>query len=308
MTPTSHKPQAAAGVPIIDALVAPRFGEGEMSIPREALRDRESLAVWPSRDLVGHVFGYDKAREERHQLSTEFSKLTDHARAYGIQRYQVLLPHSVTDELLDQLFEYQDVMFASMRVSPHQGMDAVREIDRICSRYPFVRSVSLSPHMYWPPLGFSAKEYYPIYAKCVELDRAVYVNVGFPGPRVPAKYQDPLELDEVCWFFPDLRVVMRHGGEPWADVCVQMMLRWPNMYYATTAYAPRHYPAPILRYCNTRGRDKIIWAGFFPMMSYDRVLGELWDLDIKPEVWPKLLHDNAVKAFGLASEPGTPPA
>ena len=92
--------------------------------------------------------------------------------------------------------------------------------------------------------------------KCIELNMAVFINVGFPGPRVLAFSQDPMHLDEVCWFFPELRVVMRHGGEPWEDVCVKLMLRWPNLYFATTAFAPKYYPKAIIDYANCAGPTK----------------------------------------------------
>ncbi len=56
---------------------------------------------------------------------------------------------------------------------------------------------------------------YPIYAKCVELDIPVFVLTGVPGPRVPSAPQKVELIDDVCWYFPDLKFVMRHGGEPW---------------------------------------------------------------------------------------------
>src|SRR5262249_29388953 len=154
-------------------------------------------------------------------------------------------------------------------------------------------------HMLYPTIPPSSKEYYPIYAKCVELDVAVLINVGFPGPRVPAFSQDPMHLDEVCWFFPDLRVIMRHGGEPWVDTCVKLLLRWPNAYFATTGFAPRWYPKGIMEFLNTRGADKVIYAGYWPMLSYDRIFEELSALQLKEAVWPKFLRHNAERAFGL---------
>jgi predicted TIM-barrel fold metal-dependent hydrolase len=65
---------------------------------------------------------------------------------------------------------------------------------------------------------------------------------------------------------------MRHGGEPWVAVCVKMLMRWPNCYYATTAFAPKYYPKAIIDFANTRGADKIIYAGYFPMgLSIERM-------------------------------------
>ena len=64
-------------------------------------------------------------------------------------------------------------------------------------------------------------------------------------------------LDEVCWFFPELKIVMRHGSEPWDDLAVKLMLKWPNLFYSTSAFAPKYYPKSIIDYANSRGSDKV---------------------------------------------------
>ena len=60
---------------------------------------------------------------------------------------------------------------------------------------------------------------------------------------------------------------MRHGAEPWVDLAVKLLLKWPNLYYSTSAFAPKHYPKAIIDFANTRGADKVIYAGYFPGLS-----------------------------------------
>jgi predicted TIM-barrel fold metal-dependent hydrolase len=78
----------------------------------------------------------------------------------------------------------------------------------------------------------------------VELDIPFCPCVGIPGPRVPAEPQKVEHLDEVCWFFPELRIVMRHGAEPWTDLAIKLMIKYPNLNYMTTQgyYSLRQYP------------------------------------------------------------------
>ena len=104
----------------------------------------------------------------------------------------------------------------------------------------------------------------------------------------------------MCWFFPELKVVMRHGAEPWDALAVKLMLKWPNLYYSTSAFAPRYYPQTIIDYANTRGADKVMYAGYFPMgLSLERIFSELPNVPFKDDVWPKFLRENAVRVFGL---------
>ena len=71
------------------------------------------------------------------------------------------------------------------------------------------------------------------------------------------------------------------------------MLKWPGLHYSTSAFAPKHYPKDIIDYANTRGSDKIIYAGYFPMgMHIDRIMTDMPSVPFKDEVWPKFLHES----------------
>src|ERR1700744_4500485 len=102
-------------------------------------------------------------------------------------------------------------------------MDGIKRVNYLAQHYGSVKALVLTPHFTYPFLDPTSREFFIFFAKCVELDLAACTNVGFPGPRVPAHIQDPIHLDEVCWFFPDLRVVMLHMGEPWVDTCMKML-------------------------------------------------------------------------------------
>ena len=152
-----------------------------------------------------------------------------------------------------------------------------------------------------PQVPIDDRKVYPIYAKCVELDIPIFVTVGVPGPRVPMAPQKVELLDEVCWFFPDLKIVMRHGGEPWDDLAVKLMLKWPNLYYSTSAFAPRRYPPEIIEYANSRGSDKVIFAGYYAIgLTWERTFADLKHLELEDETWVKFLRTNALRVLDLA--------
>ena len=100
--------------------------------------------------------------------------------------------------------------------------------------------------------------------------------------------------------FPELKFVMRHGAEPWCDLAVKLMLKWPNLYYSTSAFAPKHYPKAIVDYANTRGADKVMYAGYWPMgLTLDRIFRDMPNVPFKDEVWPKFLRENAERVLKL---------
>ena len=120
------------------------------------------------------------------------------------------------------------------------------------------------------------------------------MTVGLPGPRVPGEIQNPIYLDEPLWFFPELKVVMMHGGEPWEAMCVKLMLKWPNLYYMTSGFAPKHYPKAVMYYANTRGADRVMYSGYYPGLSYERLQS-----DLEEHVWPKFLREDRHVQAGL---------
>lgn len=208
------------------------------------------------------------------------------------------------DALAQQALEkHPDRFIGITSTDPHLGMDGIRALERAHREFG-IRGTSLGagPAFLNPPVPIDDRRMYPIYAKCVELDIAVFVTVGVPGPRVRLAPQKVELLDEVCWFFPDLKIVMRHGAEPWDELAVKLMLKWPNLYFSTSAFAPKHYPQSIVDFANTRGSDKVLFAGYYAVgLSWDRVFTELESVPFRREVWPYFLRNNALRVLGLDS-------
>jgi predicted TIM-barrel fold metal-dependent hydrolase len=197
------------------------------------------------------------------------------------------------------LEQHPDRFLASISVDPNDGMDAIRAIQSAHDNFD-LKGVQLFPAGCNPGVPINDKRMYPVYAKCIELDIPVCCCAGVPGPRVPMDPQRVELIDEVCWFFPDLKFVMRHGAEPWTELAVKLMLKWPNLYYSTSAFAPRYYPKAVVDFANTRGADKVMYAGYFPMgLSLDRIFSELPNVPFHDDVWPKFLRENAVRVFKL---------
>jgi predicted TIM-barrel fold metal-dependent hydrolase len=182
---------------------------------------------------------------------------------------------------------------------PNDVMGSVNAIRREYEQFG-IAATSVFPAGTFPQVPIDDPKMYPIYATCVELGIPIFVCAGVPGPRVPFTPQEVSRIDIVMFDFPDLVFVTRHGCEPWEDLAVKLMLKWPNLYYSTSAFAPKYYPKAIIEYANSRGADKVLYAGYFPMgLSLERIFGELPNVGLKDEVWPKFLYGNAARILGL---------
>ena len=188
-------------------------------------------------------------------------------------------------------------------VDRYQGMEGIRSMVRQHEEFG-VRSFGAFNAGFNPQVAIDDRQMYPIYAKCVELDVPIFSCAGVPGPRFPMWPQAVERIDNVMYDFPELVFVTRHGCEPWVDLAVKLMLKWPNLYYSTSAFAPKYYPKAIIDYANTRGADKVIYAGYFPMgLSLERIMNDMHGVPFKDEVWPKFLSENARKVLRISNRP-----
>ncbi len=215
---------------------------------------------------------------------------------FGIERSMIGVEGDIGPRAMA---EHPDRFIPSASADPNNGVDEVRKIRRLHEEFG-IKSVGGFPAGMTPQVPIDHPKWYPIYSVCAELGIPIFMCAGIPGPRVPSMCQKVELLDIVCYDFPELKIVTRHGCEPWTELAVKLMLKWPNLYYSTSAFAPQHYNPRIIDYANTRGADKIIYAGYWPMgLTYERIMGDMPNVPFKDHVWPKFLRENALKVLGI---------
>ena len=259
------------------------------------LREESKDYEFPAQYMFTHVPHIDGGPDP---VATVL-KMMDH---HGIEKAMVGVGFaSDRDTKVRAVRDHPDRFIGSFSVDPNRGMEGVRDLVKAYETLGIKAAIAF-PAGYLPQVPINDKKFFPIYAKCIELDIPICVCTGICGPRVPSACQDTMLIDEVCWFFPELKFVMRHGAEPWADVAAKLLLKWPNLYYSTSAFAPKYYPKAIIDFANTRGADKVMYAGYFPMgLSLDTIFEQLPDVGFRDDVWPKFLRGNALRVFKLDS-------
>ena len=281
------------GLPVIDTMIGfPHEGTAHYDFIRKQTKDRESKESFEF--PVEYMF-----KDVPKGLPTDdpVSLVLQQMDRFGIEKAMIGVSE---DSATLALKTFPDRFIASGAIAdPNDVMGSTNAIRRDYEHYG-IRATSVFPAGTFPQVPIDDPKMYPIYAICVELGIPIFVCAGVPGPRVPFAPQEVSRIDVVMFDFPDLVFVTRHGCEPWEDLAVKMMLKWPNLYYSTSAFAPKYYPKAILNYANSRGADKVLYAGYFPMgLSLERIFSELPAVPFKDEVWPKFLYGNAARILGL---------
>ncbi len=282
------------GLPIIDCMIGFPVEDFDATYGfiRRQTKDRESKEGM--RFPVEYMFKDvpEGHHDERDPVEVTLAEMD----RFGIARGVVGTGRGASERALT---EHPDRFVAQCHVDPNDGMEAIRKIVADKERFD-IRGVSVFPAGTFPQVPINDKKMYPIYSKCVELGVSVWVNAGIPGPRLKGLCQHVELIDEVMFDFPELTFVTLHGCEPWEALACKLMLKWPGLHYATSAFAPKHYPKAVIDFANTRGADKVIYAGYYPMgLSLERIMKELTDVPFRDHVWPKFLYENAARVLNL---------
>ena len=190
--------------------------------------------------------------------------------------------------------KYPDRCAYAVNVAPTGQMSEVWELEALVRDQPVAMARAVPFGTDTPP---GHVNFIPVYVKCIELDLPISVNTGLPGPPVPGECQNPIHLDKVCVQFPELRLCMAHGADPWWGIAIRLMIKYRNLHLMTSAYSPKYFPPELVHFMNTRGKDKIIFASDHPVLSFGRCIEEAQQLDLREGVLDKFLYSNAERLF-----------
>ena len=213
-------------------------------------------------------------------------------------------PALSSEEIVDEAAEYADVLIPFGSVDPHGGRASVARIRDLVARG--ARGFKFHPSLQ----AFEPNDpaFYPLYAAITELGvPALFhtgqtgIGAGLPGGHgIKLRYSNPMLLDDVAADFPDLTVVMAHPSVPWQDEAISIATHKTNVYIDLSGWSPKYFPPQLVKAANGLLRTKVLFGSDFPVITPDRWLADFAKLEIKEEVRPLILKDNAVRVLGLA--------
>ncbi|GHB75438.1 4-hydroxyphenyl-beta-ketoacyl-CoA hydrolase [Streptomyces viridiviolaceus] len=213
-------------------------------------------------------------------------------------------PPIPNEEVAEDCAAHADVLVPFASLDPWRGRAAVRQVRRLVEEYG-VRGFKFHPSLQ----GFSPDDRmaYPLYEAIQELGvPALFhtgqtgIGAGVPGGGgIRLKYSNPMLIDDVAVDFPHLPIILAHPSFPWQDEALAVATHKPNVYIDLSGWSPKYFPPQLVRYANTLLRDKVLFGSDYPVITPDRWLADFGELDIKPEVRPRILKDNALRLLGL---------
>lgn len=303
MTSVSNDPArpggGAAGMNVeelvaIDVHVHVEIGaDGRLSLPEHLMSG--SAAYFGAADRTRTVAEIATHYRERRMAAVVFTVDAETATGH---------PPISSEEIADACAEHADVLIPFASVDPHRGKAAVRQARTLIERHG-VRGVKFHPSL--QAFHTNDRFAYPLYEVLAEhgviaLFHSGQTGIGAGqrgGGGVRLKYANPLAIDDVAADFPDLTIVIAHPSFPWQDEALAVATHKPLVHIDLSGWSPKYFPPQLVRYANTLLRDKVLFGSDFPVITPDRWLADFDKLDIRQEVRPLILRDNAIRILGL---------
>ena len=140
-----------------------------------------------------------------------------------------------------------------------------------------------------------------VYRRAEAADVPVTIHTGtsvFPGAR--SRLGDPMDVDDVAVDFPNLKILLAHGGRPlWMEGAFFVVRRHPNVFLEVSGIPP----LKLLDYFPRLEEiaDKTIWGTDWPspgIKSMRQNIDQFLRLPLREDSQRKILYDNAARIFG----------
>lgn len=191
-------------------------------------------------------------------------------------------------------------------INPHNRMDAEKRMDYVLGELK-LRGIKIHPpHQVvmanaYRDGGEAGETLATIYAKAQAYGVPVMIHTGtsvFPGAR--NRYADPMPIDDIALDFPQLQIILAHGGRPiWMDTAFFLLRRHRNVWFDISSVPP----ASLLDYFPwlPRVAERAIFGSDWPGPGVPGIrenVDAFLDLPLDPEVQRMILRDNALRLFG----------
>jgi predicted TIM-barrel fold metal-dependent hydrolase len=239
----------------------------------------ETAAYFRERNIAAVIFPVDAERET------------------GYRRYN-------NEEVAELVAQNSDILIPFASIDPAKGKLGAREARRLVEEFG-VKGFKFHPTFQ----GFYPNDRmaWPLYEAIQECGVPALFHTGqtgvgagmHGGNGLRLKYSNPMYLDDVCVDFPDMKIVLAHPSFPWQEEALAVATHKPNVYIDLSGWSPKYFPPILVRYANTLLKDRVLFGSDWPAITPDRWLADFEALDIKPDVRPKILKENARRLLGM---------
>jgi uncharacterized protein len=214
-------------------------------------------------------------------------------------------PPISNEEIAEVAAANPDVVIPFASVDPSRP-DAPERARRLISDHG-VRGFKFHPNIqaFYP----NDRKAYPLYEVIAEAGLPALFHTGHSGigSGLPGggglrlKYSNPVHVDDVAADFPEMPIVLAHPSFPWQDEALSIAMHKPEVHIDLSGWSPKYFPPQLIQYANTLLKNQVLFGSDYPMITPDRWLQDFGRIEIRDDVRPLVLKENAARLLGLRS-------
>jgi uncharacterized protein len=139
----------------------------------------------------------------------------------------------------------------------------------------------------------------PLYERCLRLQVPAMITIsGNAGPDIT--YGDPVRIDRVAASYPELQIIVAHGGWPWIPAMLGVAFRRPNVWISPDMYVVNMPGArDFVDAANGFLRDRLLFGSSYPFLPFAGALEGYRAHPFRGDVLAAVLGGNAARLLGL---------
>ncbi len=261
---------------------------------RVRLRTETMLKAWTT-ELKPYYRDYIGLYKMKSRLSVlPVGEFIEHAAARGIVK---MVACGLTREESGHVLELSKKHAALIPVCGVTIENGIRYAMRDIQHYFEAGAAAVQVLPYLGKLDVHDRQLYPLYGLCELMKKPVIVHGSIHFWRSSTMWHgQPQYFDEIAVDFPELKLIVSHGGNGFGPPMLAVAQRHPNIYLEFSALNPTYMAPEFLYAANTYLRRKCLFGTDYPLVDFDVAI-ERWKKVLRKDVAESFFHDNILDAL-----------
>ncbi len=207
---------------------------------------------------------------------------------------------SLHDEMLAFGRANPDIVLGNwIQIGPDAGQAGLDELERCRVAGVGITGLAVSAVGNRRPITDPSFE--PHYEYCVAHRMPVMFFVGYTGVGAGMRggngilldLSHPRYVDEIAVRYPDLEIIAARSAWPWQSEMIAILLHKPNVWAEFHGMSPKRLTDELKHEIRTRLKHKVMFANDYPLLHYEKIVGD-WRAEGYPDdVLQRVLSGNA---------------
>ncbi len=193
---------------------------------------------------------------------------------------------------------FPDYFIGLAGIDPFDKEHAIQEVERYVV-HGKLKAVVIEPGVLTEPSFADDERFYYLYDYCEKHGIPVMMMIGSNGGK-NINYSMPWQVEHVAMDFPELQIIVAHGGFPWITEMCQVAYHCtnvnllPDLFMLNMPGAQEYVAA-----ANYILRDQMLFGSAYPFAPMKEAVACIRKMGMREDAQQKFFYDNAARLLKL---------